>query len=314
MKTNKLKIVILTLVAALAIVTSCKDASKDPLPLDEINNSNGAFLRQTVITSGSFNFFDLPNSKFQHTVEVSDAERGGAFASLEYYVQFTDAGGPNSKVEKQIKTFQASEFSPGATSKLPTKEVTITLPETAAILGLALPQIGSGDSFLFRQVIVMKNGKTYSSTNTSNAILAGAVYQSPFRNLVAVACPSALAGTYSYVMTVQALGPGGSLAACAPNKTGSVTLSGTTGKYTIADASFGMYACAYSDTPAVGLTLVDVCNTISLSGADQYGLVYTITGVTVATVNLTLNISNDYGDDYTVVLTRSLGTWPALVN
>jgi hypothetical protein len=310
---NKHRILIFTVIAAMAAITSCKDASKDPLPLDQINNSNGAFLRQTAVTSGAFNFFDLPNSTFQHTVEVSDAAKGGLFASLEYYVQFTDNGGPNSKPEALIKTIPASEFTPSATSKLPSKEVTITLPETAALLGLTLPQIGSGDTFLYRQVIVMKDGKRFTSTNTSNAILQGAVYASPFRNLIAVACPSNLAGSYTYVMTTQALGAGGNLAACAPSKSGSVTLAGTGGKYVLPDASFGMYACAYNDTPAVGLTLVDICNKVSLIGADQYGLVYTIDGVTVAGANLTINISNDYGDVYTVVITRSSGSWPALV-
>jgi hypothetical protein len=309
---NKYKILIFTVIAAMAAITSCKDASKDPLPLEQINSSNGAFLRQTSIASGAFNFFDLPNSTFRHTVEVSDAARGGLFASIEYYVQFTDNGGPNSKAEALLKTIPASEFTPSAISKLPSKEVLITLPETATLLGLTLPQIGSGDTFLYRQVIVMKDGKKFTSTNTSNAILQGAIYASPFRNLVAVACPSDLAGSYTYVMTTQALGAGGNLTACAPSKSGSVTLAGTAGKYLLPDASFGMYACAYNDNPATGLTLVDICNKLSFSGVDQYSVVYTITGVTVAGLNLTLNISNDYGDVYTVVITRASGSWPAL--
>jgi hypothetical protein len=314
MKMNKYRILFLSVIAVLVAVTSCKDESKDPLPLELINNSNGAFLRQTAVTSGAFNFFDLPNSKFQHTVEVSDAEKGGLFASIEYYVQFTDTGGPNSKVEKLIRTIAASEFTPSTKSGLPSKDVTFTLPETATTLGLTLSQIGAGDTFLYRQVIVMKDGKRFTSTNTSNAILQGAVYASPFRNLVAVACPSLLAGTYTYVMTTQKLGVGGSLSACSPSKSGTVVLAGSAGKYVLPDASFGMYACAYNDTPAVGLTLVDICNKLSISGVDQYSVVYTIDRVSVAGLNLTLEISNDYGDFYTVVITRTSGSWPALTN
>jgi hypothetical protein len=83
------------------------------------------------------------------------------------------------------------------------------------------------------------------------------------------------------------------------------------GFYRISDASFGQYDCAWGDTPAVGVTLTDVCNTLTIGGSDQYGLIYTFVILSNDGTDLEIKWSNDYGDEGTSVLTRSGGkTWP----
>jgi hypothetical protein len=81
--------------------------------------------------------------------------------------------------------------------------------------------------------------------------------------------------------------------------------------YAVSDASFGIYDCAYGDSPAVGVEVVDVCGDISFGGADQYDLAYEFTVVSNDGASLVIEWSNDYGDVARSTLTRNDGkSWP----
>lgn len=133
-----------------------------------------------------------------------------------------------------------------------------------------------------------------------------------------VVCNSDLGGTFSYETTnIQCAncpasypGVAGCLAAAPITGTGTLTALGG-GKYTVPDATFGQYACAWDDSPAAGVVLNDVCDKISTSGADQYGLVYTFSIVSNDGTTLTIDWANDYGDQGRTALTRTDGkSWP----
>ena len=83
------------------------------------------------------------------------------------------------------------------------------------------------------------------------------------------------------------------------------------GRYAISDITFGQYDCAWDDSPAAGVTLNDICGSLSLSGSDQYGLVYSISIVTNDGSSLVINWENDYGDSGKSTLTRTDDkSWP----
>lgn len=311
---KKIHIVLITLFL-MALGFSCTDESKYPIDFDLVNNSNAGILK--IINQGSVILTsDIPNSKYQVTFEANDRDRGKLFAKVDLFVSFVDLTPANlplgpSKAEKLLKTYQASEFVADPTTGLPRKTMTHTATEVMTLLGLTLADIVDGkDQFVFRQAMVFPDGKVYSSGNVNTAIAAtGGVYKSPFVNVVnVVVCASSLEGDVDYVNVVGgAVVP---ITACLPSISGTTTLTKVThGVYSIGDATFGQYDCAWSDNPAGGVNWEDFCDAITTTGADQYGLIYGYTFVSNDGTTLVLDWFNDYGDFGRVSLTRT-GGWP----
>lgn len=316
MKKHLKKILFLFLGIAFAI--SCRDEETYPLPIDKFNSggAGGVFMRQLEVISGIFNDETRATANFSIRVEAVDGKQGASVENIDILAEFIDktpGNGTNSRAERLVKTIPfEGNFSIDATSGLPRGVIGATLTEVRAALGLTDAQLDRTDQFIIRHAVRLKDGRVFSSNNTSQAMLTGSFYQSPFRNIVSLSCPSTISGELDYRTTVVALGPGGSLSSCAPAVTGTITLDGRDGQYRLSDVSFGMYDCAYGDNPATGVTLNDVCRLFFFTGADQYDIIYELTSATVSGTRLTLGISNDYGDVYTVELTRKDGrNWPA---
>jgi len=213
-----------------------------------------------------------------------------------------------------------STYTPVLVQTIHTFPVTITITAAEAVEaistfkpGFTIDSLEVGDGFNLMFPINTADGRRL--TMALNSDLCNEPVQPSFGGCnVAwtVACPSDLGGTYDYATEVTAVGAGGNLSACAHPVTGSGTLEDLGGGlYKVSDASFGEYGCAWGDSPAVGVTLVDVCNTISAGGADQYDLVYDFEIISNDGTHLTINWSNSYGDAGTTVLTRTDDkTWP----
>ncbi len=316
----KNKYIFITVLFLMALGFSCTDTSKYPVNFDDLNNSNAGTLKQIAQTSVAFNKYDLANARYEVLVEANDAGRGTIFTKVDLYVDYADrtptsTNGDNSKAEKLLKSFPASDFVKDATTGLPRLALVATATETLALLGLTTAELEGSDQFTFRQAMVFPDGRVFSSNNVQTAISSlGGVYKSPFANVVSVICPSDLGGTVNYSTIVTASGNPGSfpITPCLP---GPVT--GTTpfaeegpGRYAIGDATFGQYDCVWSDTPAEGTFLNDACNVLSITGSDKYGLIYSWVIVSNDGTNLKINWSNDYGDAGTTTLTRTGKTWP----
>ncbi len=308
---NKIIAVLFTLVLGF----SCTDESTYPIDFDLVNNSNAGILSQVDIISVAFDKFDIPNATYEVTLEANDANRGKLFTSVEIFVSFVDrtpmsANGDNSKGEVLIRTHQASEFVVDATTGLPRLTIDITAPETLTALGLVEPELEGSDQFVYRQAMKFPDGRVFSSDNVTTAIAAGGgVYKSPFQNVVAVVCPSDLGGAIDYKTYVfAAVVP---IVNCQPFVTGVTNWDVLgPGAYAMEDATFGQYDCAWNDNPASGVTLNDACSILSLSGSDQYGLIYTFDIFSNDGTTLVIDWSNDYGDIGRSELTRAGKTWP----
>lgn len=105
-------------------------------------------------------------------------------------------------------------------------------------------------------------------------------------------CPSDLGRTYNYsTQLLSTSGPG----FCANPIIGTTTFTDQgDGEYLVGDASFGVYACAWGDSPATGVLFLDTCGKYSFSGEDQWGFTYTLS--VVSTNPLVIQWSNNYGD------------------
>lgn len=296
---------------------SCKIDNPEPIPITNVNY--GAILRTIKVNSGTFNKFDLAGSKFSVEVEVDDPQRGKAFQEVDVFLKHRRGQAVTNEIK--LKTIPESAFAVNETSKLPRTVIEVTANEAMAALQLTEAQVDGGDFFEFRMVLRLKDGRTFTDANASEAIRGTAFFNSPFFYRVTVVCPSDLAGTASYETTNIVSGPGGTVAACGGTKRGNVTITavaGTPGAYTISDVSFGLFECLYGDdTPPGGsVRLNDACLRLSFTGSDRYGDRYTITPGTVSVSadrkSLTFDWKNTYGDGGRTTLTRTDNKlWPA---
>ena len=227
------------------------------------------------------------NSSFFDILDVNNA-----------YVDFTVNADMNLAESVTIeKTYRGMKTEIGTYTSMPVN-VSITAEQAVAdVDGVSVGDIELGDVFLFEVVTTSKTGLRSRSNVIVNA---------------PVACKSDLGGTFTYSTTVTAVGDGGNLGGCNNPVTGEASFDEDgAGFYRISDASFGQYDCAWGDTPAVGVTLTDVCNSLTIGGSDQYGLIYTFVITSNDGTDLELEWSNDYGDKGVSILTRAGGkNWP----
>lgn len=308
---NKIKI--LFSFGLLIAVTSCRDFVEPAIPYNGFQR--GTYLR-TISSTGSINFFALTSAQYSLTVESVDENDGSSVESVDVFVARRRAN--TVTPEQLITTIPKSAFALTPESKYIRATVTIAITDALTALGLTTANINGGDFFEFRLALTDNEGLVFTNTNVSGDVAGGDYYRSPFFYRVPVVCPSDLAGTYSYVTTLiecdNCPGSVPGAAACSPSVSGTGSLGATTtsGRYTVSDATFGQYACAWSDNPATGVLFVDACNKVSTAGSDQYGLVYTFTIVANTGTALTIDWENDYGDRGRSVLTRTDSkTWPA---
>jgi hypothetical protein len=294
---------------------SCTDESTYPIDFDLVNNSNGGILSQVGFISVAFDRDDAANSIYSIVLEANDRDRGKLFTGFDVFVKYVDRtptspNGDGSLAEVPIGSFPAAGFVEDGTTGLPRFTLTITEPAVLAALGLVDTDLEGSDQFIFRHAMNFPDGQVFSSTNVNTAIAAGGgVYKSPFQNVVSIICASDIGGEINYVTTVT--GSVNGFAACLP------TVSGIThwnvlgpGSYEVEDGTFGQYDCSWDDSPAAGLTLVDACEILSLSGSDQYGLLYTWDVLSNDGTTLRMGWFNDYGDSGYSDLTRTGKTWP----
>ncbi|MBL7872003.1 MAG: hypothetical protein JNM78_10355 [Cyclobacteriaceae bacterium] len=164
----------------------------------------------------------------------------------------------------------------------------------------------AGDVFSLKWIVYTADGRKFDSWSPS---VCNEFPGSNCKYAWGVVCDSNLGGTYNY-STTSMFRAG---APFAGNPTGSGTATeGSEGSYTLTDFSFGVFAAAYGDSPALGsLRLSDACDFLSIKGTDQYGDSYTITVMSVTSTVLTIKWVNTYGDGGTTTLTRSDSkTWP----
>lgn len=244
-------------------------------------------LMQSYVTGAVFPEITEVNSSFFDILDVDNA-----------FINFTTSVDMTAAESITIeKTFRGNKTEIGTYTSVPLV-VNVTAEEAVAdIDGVSVGDLELGDVFLFEVIVTSRTGLRTRSNVIVNA---------------PVACKSDLGGTFNYSTIVTSVGDGGDIGGCNNPVTGEgmFTEDGA-GFYRVSDATFGQYDCAWGDTPAVGVTISDVCNSLSLGGSDQYDLIYTFFIKSNDGTNLELEWSNDYDDKGVSILTRTDGkTWP----
>ncbi|MDB4163061.1 hypothetical protein N9602_04225, partial [Saprospiraceae bacterium] len=104
-----------------------------------------------------------------------------------------------------------------------------------------------------------------------------------------------------------------------PNDDGEYVISTQNGAADpLDDISFGAYYAGYAtdaqgSLPNGDLRLRDIDNKLSITGASQWGEVFSIENIVVDGATLSFKWTNDYGEGAEIVLTRDDGEdWPPL--
>lgn len=305
-----LKYLMLTVfVSALSI--ACRDESLNPIP--DMNDNVGAVT--LIAVNPARTFYNLSNPLVDEFVEFTiDVDGFGIteVTSVDLELIFTE----NDRVYDPFQdVFVDSVYDAVLIKSVSTfpSTIQITPAELATALGISIDDFELGDNFNVVFPINTADGRRL--TTALNSELCNQPAQPSFGgcNVTWVlTCPSNLGGDIDFVTTNITAGVGGNAAACGGSTSGTAEFDDQGGGiYEISDATFGQYACAWDDSPAAGVSLVDVCGLLSLTGADQYDLVYSISIVSNDGTELIIDWENDYGDSGRSTLTRTDGKdWP----
>ena len=226
-------------------------------------------------------------------------------------------GGAISGVEVRITHPNGSAGRLGTSTSFPDVK-TVSLNDALTATGMAIDDVAVGDMWLVEYLVDGNPTTTSFSINTVTTF------------------KSALAGLCSGKATVTA--QGGAATAwdgnagmvwegpvtfvrqqLNPNDDGEYVISTQNGAADpLDDISFGAYYAGYAtdaqgNLPNGDLRLRDIDNKLSITGASQWGEVFSIENIVVDGATLSFKWTNDYGEGAEIVLTRDDGEdWPPL--
>jgi hypothetical protein len=192
---------IFVLLVAFSLMQSCETDDKT---IDDVFNNveRGAVLRTIAVPNATFDFYNT-SSEWVVSLEAQDIEDGNLLNDINIYSAFVDDG--NIETEVLVKTISASAFSTGPFG-FPRGDVSVSLQEVLDAAGLQIGDYDSGDSFNVRLESVLKDGRTFTSTNTAGTITGGSFYSSPFQYSVQFFCELQDASDFdgNYIVTIDA--------------------------------------------------------------------------------------------------------------
>ena len=305
---NKLKLIIFG--GLILFFASCVD--EDAAPIITFDSAGkGAYPRLISEGARDINLFDIENSAYVYTIEFVDLEQGSLVST--YDLQFTlednnpDIGGDSSTGPNPFRSFSSSEFTTNSGGFQGIENITITTNDLLAAAGISADDLGPGDVFRITGSVTTVDGQTFTSGNSS-ASVQGAAFRGHFNFNLAAACPTELAGTYDVITLDTWCG-----SADVPFNN-QVTWTATATGFDVTDFSFGAYDLCYgpdSARPLGNLRVLDICNVIEITGASQWGEIYTWSDFSVDGEVLQFTWINDYAEGGTSQVINPAG-WPPL--
>ncbi|MAH82364.1 MAG: hypothetical protein CMC21_03830 [Flavobacteriaceae bacterium] len=183
---------IITLFSLLLVTVSCQEP--DTTINDVLDNYvTGAVLRGWNPT-GDYNFFAPSTSIFTVEIEEHDEQNGALMQDVQVYVAL------NSGTEVLLRTLTTADFAVGPTG-LPRHQLTVTLGESIAALGLSSSQYTGGDVINIRLQLNLTDGRSYTAKDAASS-LTGSYFKSPYIYNMTIKCipTGAVAGDYTIDM------------------------------------------------------------------------------------------------------------------
>ncbi len=304
---NKYNLSVIFAVLLILTIGCADDELKPIITFDDAGK--GAYVALLQETARDINLFDISGSQYGYDVEFIDLEGGKLVAEYALDFTFVDRNpdnGDNSTGPTRFRSYSSGDFVQNSNGNQGITGITISASELISAAGISQDDLLAGDRFVIDGNVITVDGAVFTSSNSSAAV-NGAAFRGHFRFTLIASCPTSLEGTYDYTLLK-------SWCDDVSINTGTVTLTLTGSGYDIDDFAFGAYFPCYGEAAALplgNLRMVDVCNKISITGASQWGEVYTWHSLVVDGNDLTIEWSNDYGEGGTSTIHNPSG-WPAL--
>ena len=262
------------MVTALFFITSCVDEDKAPIVTFD-SAGHGGYPRLIEQGSTLINLLsvdDFNSSSYTYSVEFVDENKGANVQEYILTLDFDDndaSNGDNSKSGIELRKFTSADFTTSESGYQGVSSITITSADVAGAIGIGYSDLSPGDNFNISGSLVMIDGNTFRSDNSS-ATVQGAAFKGHFDFTLSATCPSDLAGTYDVTTTLW----------CGGTTTTTVDIvDNGGGVYGFSDWSFGAYAECWGGGAASGsFKFIDVCKVVTLyDGVDSYGDGWTLT-------------------------------------
>lgn len=189
-------------------ITSCDDGDKI---IDDIldTTERGAILRTVEVFGNDYDRFDT-SSSFGFTIEEQDVQNGDLLDKVDIFANFvdnTDHNGTIAPAEILVKTLSASDFTDGEFG-LPRATYESSFSDALSALGVVEGQFDGGDAILFRLLLTLTDGRTFTNTGNTQT-LTGSFLSSPFQYNKTIKCipPAPVAGDYLFEL-VDSYGDG----------------------------------------------------------------------------------------------------------
>lgn len=134
------------------------------------HSSIGAFPKLLTIASNSFDFTDLENAVYSHSVDFIDGKEGKEVVEYRIYLSYEQPDQDTTSLEL-FRTIRSQEFSSRPGTNQLGFDLIIPFSEVATFLGINdLSDFSAGDGFYFHTELVRADERVFSSLNSSPAI------------------------------------------------------------------------------------------------------------------------------------------------
>ncbi len=178
------KYTLLTAFLLAVVVIGCRDKDLYPLPYDD--REVGAYMRLYSLTSNIIDLNDLANSGLDATFEAVDDNGGNNLQEFRIFVSHRRSTALSKEV--LVKTIPGSAFTkvPEPTfSEYTRAKVRVSAAESLTALASSQNSgfpgaFANADQLTYRGVMVLKDGREFTSTNTTPNITGGQFYSASF--------------------------------------------------------------------------------------------------------------------------------------
>lgn len=214
---NLKRFIFFTALLLTVVSIGCRDKDLYPLPYD--NREVGAYMRFYSQTSNVIDIFDLANSGLDGVFEAVD-ENGGNNLQ-EFRILASHRRGVSVSAEVPVKTILGSAFAKAVEptfSEYTRAKIRVTAAETLTALLTATadpdgvgPLVGFPGAFIasdqvsYRGVMVLKDGRQFTTTNTTPNIAGGQFYSASFLYTLTVRAVSVGSWVGAYNLTQNSI-------------------------------------------------------------------------------------------------------------
>jgi hypothetical protein len=176
------------LAAVLLIAVSCETEMVEPIDIFALEQ--GGYMRTisgtSCVTSANVSKRNMGGTSLNLVNEAVTPNKGANFASYELQIRYVGATAATTTALTALRTINASDYKPDATTGYPRHTLIITGAEALAATRLDTARIATGRFFEVVGTMKLNDGKSFNAANTGDNIKGGAFYCSPFRYVLNV--------------------------------------------------------------------------------------------------------------------------------